>query len=152
LNCRKSGLVCQGSLGPYVYRRAFAREDDGQPIPRLDGRAAKVFCTDAALKIALDAMEIHGGYGYIHDYYVEKIMRDVKVLRLLGGSSPVLSSQRQTRPLCYSMEADSMPRKRLWVIIIPFRFEAAACSASLPGRVKSSIFIARPLVAHPVKG
>jgi Acyl-CoA dehydrogenase, C-terminal domain len=61
--------------------------------------AATVFCTDAALKIALDAMQIHGGYGYIHDYYVEKIMRDVKVLRLLGGSSPVLNSQRQTRPL-----------------------------------------------------
>jgi hypothetical protein len=37
-------------------------------------------------------------------------------------------------------------------IFIPFRFEAAAYSASLPVRVKSFIFIARPLVAHPVKG
>ena len=37
-------------------------------------------------------------------------------------------------------------------LAIPFRLEAAACPASLPGRVKSSIFIARPSVAHPVKG
>jgi len=36
--------------------------------------------------------------------------------------------------------------------LIPFRLEAAAFSASLPGRVKSFIFMARPLVAHPVKG
>ena len=57
------------------------------------------FCIDATLKIALDSIQIHGGYGYMHDYYVEKIMRDVKALRLLGGSSPVLNSQRQTRPL-----------------------------------------------------
>jgi hypothetical protein len=37
-------------------------------------------------------------------------------------------------------------------MIMPFQFEAATYSASLPGRVKRFIFIARPLVAHPVKG
>lgn len=36
--------------------------------------------------------------------------------------------------------------------IIPFRLEVAACPASLLGRVKSFIFIARPSVAHPIKG
>jgi len=36
--------------------------------------------------------------------------------------------------------------------LISFRLEVAAYTASLPGRVKSFIFIARPLVAHPVKG
>jgi acyl-CoA dehydrogenase len=79
------------AVGTAVYRGAFEQEDYGEPIPRLDGRAAKVFCTDAALEIALDAVQIHGGYGYMHDYYVEKIMRDVKVLQLLGGSSPALN-------------------------------------------------------------
>ena len=42
--------------------------------------------------------------------------------------------------------------KWLVYVIIPHRFEDAACSASLPGKVKSFIFIARPSVAHPVKG
>ena len=79
------------AVGTAVYRDAFEQEDYGEPIPRLDGRAAKVFCTDAALEIALDAVQIHGGYGYMHDYCVEKIMRDVKVLQLLGGSSPALN-------------------------------------------------------------
>ena len=79
------------AVGTAVYKAAFAQEDEGGQAPRLDGRAAKVFCTDAALEIALDAVQIHGGYGYMHDYYVEKIMRDVKVLQLLGGSSPALN-------------------------------------------------------------
>jgi len=42
---------------------------------------------------ALDAVQVHGGYGYMHNYCVEKIMRDVKVLQLLGGSSPALNIQ-----------------------------------------------------------
>ena len=99
LELREVRSCSQGSFGHYVYGKAFVYENDGQPIPRLDGRAAKVFCTDATLKIVLDSIQIHGGFGYMHDYYVEKIMRDVKVLRLLGGSSPVLNSQRQTCPL-----------------------------------------------------
>lgn len=79
------------AVGTTAYRNACMPEDDGLAQLRLDGRAAKIFCTDAALEIALDAVQVHGGYGYMHDYGVEKIMRDVKVLQLLGGSSPVLS-------------------------------------------------------------
>jgi alkylation response protein AidB-like acyl-CoA dehydrogenase len=97
LELREFRSCSQGSFGHYVYGRAFAREDDGRPISRLDGCTAKVFCTDDALKIALDSIQIHGGYGCMHDHYVEKIMRDVKALRLLGDSNPVLNSQRQTR-------------------------------------------------------
>ncbi|MEW5735658.1 MAG: acyl-CoA dehydrogenase family protein [Thermodesulfobacteriota bacterium] len=51
---------------------------------------AKVFSTDAALATATDAVQIHGGYGYMHEYGVEKIMRDAKTLQLLGGPNPHL--------------------------------------------------------------
>lgn len=60
------------------------------PFPGLpgDGRLVKACCTDAALKIVQEAIQIHGGYGYMHEYGLEKSMRDVKVLQLLGGRNP----------------------------------------------------------------
>ncbi len=53
-----------------------------------DAGLVKAFCTDAALEIVLDAIQIHGGYGYMHEYDLEKMMRDVKMLQLLGGQNP----------------------------------------------------------------
>jgi alkylation response protein AidB-like acyl-CoA dehydrogenase len=40
------------------------------------------------LEIVSDAIQIHGGYGYMNEYGLEKIMRDVKILQLLGGRNP----------------------------------------------------------------
>jgi alkylation response protein AidB-like acyl-CoA dehydrogenase len=54
------------------------------PVPSL----TKAYCTDAALEVAIDAVQVHGGYGYMHEYGLEKIMRDVKTLQLLDGSNP----------------------------------------------------------------
>jgi len=50
----------------------------------------KAFCTEAALEIILDAIQIHGGYGYMHEYGLEKRMRDIKVLGLMGEVNPYL--------------------------------------------------------------
>ena len=50
----------------------------------------KAFCTDAALDIVADAIQIHGGYGYMHEYGLEKFMRDSKVLQVLGETNPYL--------------------------------------------------------------
>ena len=50
----------------------------------------KAFCTDAALDIVVDAIQVHGGYGYMHEYGLEKSMRDAKVLQLLGETNPYL--------------------------------------------------------------
>jgi alkylation response protein AidB-like acyl-CoA dehydrogenase len=58
-----------------------------------DACLAKAFCTKASLEIVIDAVQIHGGYGYMHEYGIEKIMRDSKVLELLGGSNPWLHIQ-----------------------------------------------------------
>ena len=43
-----------------------------------------------AFDIVVDAIQIHGGYGYMHEQGLEKLMRDVKVLQVLGGSNPQL--------------------------------------------------------------
>jgi alkylation response protein AidB-like acyl-CoA dehydrogenase len=77
-------------IGTAGYLRALTSEEIGLPYSSGDASFAKVYCTDSAVEIAIDAIQIHGGYGYMHDYGVEKIMRDVKVLNLLGGSSPRL--------------------------------------------------------------
>lgn len=66
---------------------------------RLDARApdagkwsamAKRFVTDACFDIANDALQIHGGYGYLHDYGVEKLVRDLRVHQILEGTNEIM--------------------------------------------------------------
>jgi alkylation response protein AidB-like acyl-CoA dehydrogenase len=51
---------------------------------------AKVFASDAAIKVAIDAVQIFGGYGYMRDYPVEKMLRDAKILQIYEGTNQVL--------------------------------------------------------------
>ncbi|MGC9324098.1 MAG: acyl-CoA dehydrogenase family protein [Desulfomonilia bacterium] len=84
-------MLAKLAVGTSSYITALSGEVEGMfMLPFKGSRFAKVFCTDAALEIAIDAVQVHGGYGYTHDYGVEKIMRDIKVLQLLGESNPVL--------------------------------------------------------------
>jgi acyl-CoA dehydrogenase len=50
---------------------------------------AKAFGTDAAVRITTDAVQVFGGYGYMKDYPVEKLMRDAKLLRIYEGASQI---------------------------------------------------------------
>ncbi len=51
---------------------------------------AKRFATDAAYKIADQALQLHGGYGYLADYDVERIVRDLRVHRILEGTNEIM--------------------------------------------------------------
>ncbi|MCX8279477.1 isobutyryl-CoA dehydrogenase [Phyllobacterium sp. 0TCS1.6C] len=51
---------------------------------------AKRFVTDAGFAIANDALQIHGGYGYLHDYGIEKIVRDLRVHQILEGTNEIM--------------------------------------------------------------
>jgi alkylation response protein AidB-like acyl-CoA dehydrogenase len=51
---------------------------------------AKKFVTDACFTIANDALQLHGGYGYLADYGVEKIVRDLRVHQILEGSNEIM--------------------------------------------------------------
>lgn len=51
---------------------------------------AKRFVTDSASKIANDALQLHGGYGYLADYEVERIVRDLRVHQILEGTNEVM--------------------------------------------------------------
>jgi len=50
---------------------------------------AKAFAADLAMRAATDAVQIFGGYGYMKDYPVEKLMRDAKLLQIFEGTSQI---------------------------------------------------------------
>lgn len=51
--------------------------------------AAKLYCAQAAVEVALDAIQIHGGNGYMREYMVEMFMRDAKLLEIGGGTNEI---------------------------------------------------------------
>ena len=51
---------------------------------------AKRFVTDHCFDIANDALQIHGGYGYLEDYGIEKIVRDIRVHQILEGTNEIM--------------------------------------------------------------
>ena len=51
---------------------------------------AKRFVTDTAFKVANDALQLHGGYGYLGDYEVERIVRDLRVHQILEGTNEIM--------------------------------------------------------------
>ena len=69
-----------------VYQAA-ARIDARLPDAEALSTAAKIFASDAAMKVTTDAVQILGGYGYMKDYPVERMMRDAKVTQLFEGSN-----------------------------------------------------------------
>ncbi len=51
---------------------------------------AKRFATDAGFSVANDALQIHGGYGYLQDYPLERIVRDLRVHQILEGTNEIM--------------------------------------------------------------
>jgi alkylation response protein AidB-like acyl-CoA dehydrogenase len=69
------------------YRAAYML-DRGQRVTR-ESSMAKLFASEAAVRIANEAVQIHGGYGFIKDYPVEKFYRDVKLCTIGEGTSEI---------------------------------------------------------------
>ena len=51
---------------------------------------AKRFATDACFDIANQALQLHGGYGYLKDYPLERILRDLRVHQILEGTNEIM--------------------------------------------------------------
>jgi alkylation response protein AidB-like acyl-CoA dehydrogenase len=64
--------------------------DSGAKSSTEESAMAKVFASDAAMKVASDAVQICGGTGYMRDYPVEKMMRDAKITQIYEGTNQVL--------------------------------------------------------------
>ncbi|MHB1651726.1 MAG: acyl-CoA dehydrogenase family protein [Desulfitobacteriaceae bacterium] len=62
--------------------------DDGQ-YPTKEGAMAKLYAGDVAMKVATDAVQIFGGYGFMREYPVEKLMRDAKIYQIFEGTNQI---------------------------------------------------------------
>lgn len=66
------------------------RLDAGEPQLQVEGAVAKYLASEAGDAAADAAIQAHGGYGYTHDYMVEKIKRDVRITRIYEGTSEIM--------------------------------------------------------------
>ena len=69
------------------YKAAWLK-DNGQPYGHASAMA-KLFASNIAMKTTIEAVQIHGGYGYVKDYHVERLMRDAKVTQIYEGTSEI---------------------------------------------------------------
>ncbi len=70
-----------------IYRAAWLK-DQGLPCEK-EGAQAKVFASETAMWVTTEAVQIHGGYGYVKEYHVERLMRDAKITQIYEGTSEV---------------------------------------------------------------
>ena len=68
--------------------RAAALKDTGKPYLAA-ASMAKLFASTAAMKHTVEAVQIHGGYGYVKEYHVERLMRDAKITQIYEGTSEI---------------------------------------------------------------
>jgi alkylation response protein AidB-like acyl-CoA dehydrogenase len=66
-----------------------AWEKDNHLDYTLSGSIAKVFASEVAMKTTVEAVQVHGGYGYVKEYHVERLMRDAKITQIYEGTSEV---------------------------------------------------------------
>jgi len=71
-----------------LYLHAAALRDAGKPCLK-EASMAKLFASEMAERVCSDAMQIHGGYGYVSDFPVERIWRDVRVCKIYEGASDI---------------------------------------------------------------
>ena len=75
----------------HLVRHASWLLDQGKPCGK-ESAMAKAYGSDIAMKVTVDALQIFGGYGYMKDYPMEKLMRDAKLLQIYEGTNEI---QRQ---------------------------------------------------------
>jgi alkylation response protein AidB-like acyl-CoA dehydrogenase len=73
-----------------LVRDAARAIDEKAPDAALQCAMAKRFATDAGFRIANEALQLHGGYGYLHEYGIEKVVRDLRVHQILEGTNEIM--------------------------------------------------------------
>jgi alkylation response protein AidB-like acyl-CoA dehydrogenase len=73
----------------FIWRAAEALDRQAPDATRLCAMA-KRFATDTGFRVANDALQLHGGYGYLAEYGIEKIVRDLRVHQILEGTNEIM--------------------------------------------------------------
>jgi cyclohexane-1-carbonyl-CoA dehydrogenase len=80
--------VTEIEAGRGLMLRAAVSHDEGTSNTKL-ASMAKCFCSDAAMKITTDMVQILGGYGYMKDYPLERMFRDAKLTQIFEGTNQI---------------------------------------------------------------
>jgi butyryl-CoA dehydrogenase len=81
-------MATQIEAARQLIHHAAALKDAGRPCLK-EAAMAKLFASEMAEKVCSDAIQVHGGYGYVSDFPVERIYRDVRVCQIYEGTSEV---------------------------------------------------------------
>ncbi|MFD4528930.1 acyl-CoA dehydrogenase family protein [Streptomyces sp. NPDC058470] len=81
-------MATQIEAGRALYVAAARLRDMGRPFSK-QAAMAKLLCTDTAMKVTTDAVQVLGGYGYTADFPVERYMREAKVLQIVEGTNQI---------------------------------------------------------------
>jgi hypothetical protein len=73
-----------------MVHRAAAALDRRAPDATMRCAMAKRFATDTCFRIVDEALQLHGGYGYIREYGIERYLRDLRVHRILEGTNEIM--------------------------------------------------------------
>jgi len=88
VNFRLADMATQVEAARQLYLHAARLRDAGRPCIK-EASMAKLFASEMAEKVCSDAMQIHGGYGYVADFPVERLWRDVRVTQIYEGASDI---------------------------------------------------------------
>ncbi len=85
---RLAEMATQIEVARAMVHHAAALRDAGEPCLK-EAAMAKLFASEMAERVCSDAIQVHGGYGYVSDFPVERIYRDVRVCQIYEGTSDV---------------------------------------------------------------
>ncbi|MBP7942911.1 MAG: acyl-CoA dehydrogenase [Polynucleobacter sp.] len=88
VNFRLADMATQLDAARLMVWRAAILKDAGKPC-LTEASMAKLFASEVAEKVCTDAIQIHGGYGYVSDFPVERIYRDMRVCQIYEGASDI---------------------------------------------------------------
>ena len=88
VNFRLADMATGIEAARQLIRHAAALKDAGRPCLK-EAAMAKLFASEMAERVCSDAIQIHGGYGYVADFPVERIWRDVRVCQIYEGTSDI---------------------------------------------------------------
>jgi len=88
ISFRLADMATGVEAGRQLYLHAAALRDAGKPCIK-EASMAKLFASEMAEKVCSDAIQIHGGYGYVTDFPVERYWRDVRVTQIYEGASDI---------------------------------------------------------------
>ena len=90
LQFKLADMEIELSAARQLLYTAASKLDRKSPDASKWSAMAKRFVTDAGFRIANDALQVHGGYGYLHDYGMEKLVRDLRVHQILEGTNEIM--------------------------------------------------------------